>query len=116
KINIRSQYYSSDPLVNFSFDDAAITDLTRFKPIFDAQGITGSICVITDRLNHPEHLSLEQLKKLKAEGWSVASHLKSHANLREISLEQAEEELRESQKILKKHGLDYDILVYPFGG
>ena len=55
KINIRSQYHSSDPIVTFSFDDAPLTDITRFKPIFDAEGITGSICVITDRLNHPDH-------------------------------------------------------------
>src|SRR5699024_2733975 len=116
KINIRSQYYSDKPLVSFSFDDGRKEDWTRFKPIFDSEGIVGNICLITDQVGNSSSMTIEQVKELKNNGWSVASHLKTHPDLRNISLVQAEKELKGSQEFLKKHGLDYDILVYPFGG
>src|SRR5699024_10259364 len=111
KINIRSQYYSDKPLVSFSFDDGRKEDWTRFKPIFDSEGIVGNICLITDQVGNSSSMTIEQVKELKNNGWSVASHLKTHPDLRNISLVQAEKELKESQEFLKKHGLDYDILV-----
>ena len=110
--------YDNGPVFAFVTDDAQSQDWTRFKPIFDAEGVPANVCVITDWVGNPEYpntMSLSQLKELKANGWTVASHTKTHARLAEVNGPTLDQELRESHEWLKKHGFDSDIIVYPFG-
>lgn len=110
--------YDNGPVFAFVTDDAQSQDWTRFKPIFDAEGVPANVCVITDWVDNPEYpntMSLSQLKELKANGWTVASHTKSHARLADVKGPTLDQELRESHEWLKKHGFDSDIIVYPFG-
>lgn len=111
-------FYNGEPMVSFMFDDGLIQDWDRFKPIFDSESVPGNICIITDWVEDETKtntMTLEQIKTLKNNGWTVASHTATHPRLADISTAEAVRELERSHDYLKKHGLDYDILVYPYG-
>lgn len=110
--------YYEGAVVSFAFDDASIYDWTRFKPIFESEGVPGNVCVVKSwvgRTTPYQNLTWEQLKELKALGWSVASHTVNHRRVADMTENEIDFELRESSRVLQEHGLDHDIIVYPFG-
>jgi len=115
--NFSSTYqgYYDGPLVSFLFDDGRIEDWTLIKPIFEEKDVPSNVALITDRVGKNGYLSWEQAKDLKSLGWSVISHTANHdRELLENEVD-IDREFYEARRVLKKHGLDYDILAYPFG-
>jgi len=122
KLDIRKYTNRISAIASFAFDDGSMADYTRFKPIFESEGVPGCAAIITER-TEPGYVSPtggtymgeKELKELKELGWTVASHTHTHSNLTELTDSQLDFELRESSRILKEWGLDYDIFVYPYG-
>lgn len=112
--DFRTNYYEG-PLVSFVFDDGRIEDWERFKPIFESEGVPGCVNVIVSSVGNNNFMTWDQLKELKDMGWTVASHTMTHPNIRDLTESEIEYEYGESSRILKRHGLDYDILVMPHG-
>lgn len=102
-------------LVSFMYDDGNANVWTTIKPAFDAEGVPASICAITSTFNDPNYLNVNQLKELKVNGWTVANHGHNHIDMQAATLATAENDIVTSKNLLKQHGLDHDILVYPYG-
>src|SRR5690625_4344890 len=96
-------------------DDGRIEVYNVLKPIFDSKGIKGTIAVITDRVGTSGYMSWAQILELYNDGWTIASHTKSHANLSEVPLSVVEDELRLSKEALNSRGIKADFIVYPYG-
>src|SRR5262249_12448658 len=62
-------------------------------------------------------LSWNQVRNLVARGFEVGSHGMTHANLAEMSLDEARQEIRESRDILERMlNVPIRSFAYPFGG
>lgn len=104
--------------ITFITDDARIHDYTLFKDIFAEQKVPCCTAVIPDRIinNNPAYCTLEQLKELQnVYGWEILSHTFSHVNLKDITEEVAERELKDSKEWLNANGLKCESLAYPYG-
>ena len=112
--SVRQGYYDG-ALVSFAFDDGRLTDYTKFKPIFESEGVPGCCCLETGHVGTDGYMTWEQAKELKSLGWTVASHTHTHIDVDIATETDIEYEYRESSRLLKEHGLDHDIIVYPYG-
>lgn len=113
-IESRHSYYDGT-IVSFSFDDGTTADWTRFKPIFESEGVPGCACLVTNLVGSDGRMTWEQAKELKKLGWTVASHTHTHKQNALQPEEVVDFEFKESSRLMRKHGLDWDIIVYPFG-
>lgn len=68
----------SRPMVCVMFDDGYTTVATAAKPIMDAAGIPGTVAVIASRVGTNLYMTVEQLKQLQADGWSMVNHSADH--------------------------------------
>jgi peptidoglycan/xylan/chitin deacetylase (PgdA/CDA1 family) len=81
-----------------------------------AHGMAGTFFVITGRFGDPAHsLTLDQVKKLAADGHEIGSHTISHTNFMTIDTEAQRRELCNSRKTLLDAGLRVTSFAYPFG-
>jgi peptidoglycan/xylan/chitin deacetylase (PgdA/CDA1 family) len=108
------------PLVSFVIDDGGIEDLTHYKPLFDEFGYKFTMAIITGYvggLDHAGHQTMTwgQIRQLYNEGHTVASHTVTHRNLTQITLAEAELEIRNSRDELLKRGFEVRHLMYPYG-
>ena len=115
-INSKNNFYYPDALVSFVFDDGKLEDYTRFKPIFESEGVPGCANVITSYVGvDSDFMTMAQLKELKNLGWTVCSHTHTHTSVLTMTEEQIDYEYKTSHDILLRNGLDHDIIVYPYG-
>src|SRR5699024_5497561 len=112
--DFNGQYYEG-AIISFAFDDARVHDWNKFKPIFEDENVPGCVCAVTKFVGEEGRMTWEQLKYLKSIGWTVASHTHTHPPVRDMSEDEIEYEYKTSHELLKRHGLDYDILVQPLG-
>ncbi len=108
-----------------TFDDGFENFYTRAYPILRKYGFAATVFLITDLVgrggNHDFEmgipiLSWEQVKSLRAEGFSFGSHTCSHARLTGLSQEQVRHELVASKECLMAElGQDDLLISYPYG-
>jgi peptidoglycan/xylan/chitin deacetylase (PgdA/CDA1 family) len=94
-------------------------------PIMKKYGFTATLFIYTDYVGvSGSAITWDQLREMKAAGFSVGSHTVSHSNLTKKAegesdqdfLARIRKELNESKAIIdKKLGQDTIILAYPFG-
>lgn len=97
-------------------DDSPNTFFTRWKPILDATDIKISQAVNTSFVGTSGHMTLAQLKQLKAEGHDILSHGYTHPDLNTTSLADIETEWQLSKQYLIDNDLGDGLgLVYPTG-
>ena len=62
-----------------------------------------------------QHLDLDDIVKLKENGWEIASHGVTHRNLLKLSDKEVEYELSESKRVLSNIVGDVMTYAYPYG-
>jgi hypothetical protein len=108
--------YYNGALVSFAFDDGYMSDWDLFRPIFEEEDVPGCISVHTSEIGKSGRMDWSHLKYLKELGWTIASHMHTlNVRVRDMTEEEIEYEYRTSHEILKKNGMDYDIIVHPLG-
>ena len=94
-------------------------------PIMKKYGFTATLFVYTDFVGISRSaITWDQLREMKANGFSIGSHTVAHSDLTKKGEDESEQdflsrikkELRDSKKIIdKKMGQDTIILAYPYG-
>lgn len=103
-------------IVTFIDDDGYTDFLTKFKPIADSKGIKVTLGIVTDWVGTSGKLTVDQLHQLQNEGFEIASHSKTHVELKIQTISMIDAELKLSQDWLKANGFNgYKYFVYPFG-
>lgn len=72
--NLRTHPNATPPAVHFQFDDGRIDTYTVAHPILKAAGYTGGIAVEYNRVGSADRCTIDQLRELYAEGWSIYGH------------------------------------------
>lgn len=101
--------------ITLADDDGNTIVWETLKPLLDSKGAVATICIPSNVVGDSTHMNATQLKSLEEQGWEIASHTKSHCNLSQLSLSEAEVELKDSKIALESMGLKIDTIVYPSG-
>lgn len=119
------------PVVVVTFDDGYADNYQNAVPILRRYAIPASFFVSTGMVGtdtgfHHDHeklgyalstLNWDQLRAMKAMGFTIGSHTVSHINCGSSDIDEVRRELIESRDTLReKLGLRDLIFAYPFGG
>ena len=88
-----------------NFDDGYKGVYDNAFPVMKKHNIPGVVFVITKELNDKNHITVEELKGMKANAWEIGSHTICHYNLEETFPQVREHEITGSLKHLFDHGL-----------
>ncbi len=102
--NIKNSSSNEPGLITITFDDGLESVFSNAYPIMKKHDIRGNVAVIVDSVGKPGYMSLEQLRELSQNGWSIVSHSMTHRDLLALSPQEVESELRESRKWIIEQG------------
>lgn len=101
--------------VVISFDDGQASVYFNAFPIMRAYGYVGTLYLVGNYLDTPQHLSVAQVRELAAAGWEVGSHSLTHADL-SVRSDLLYSEVRLSRLRLEEAlGLPVQTFAYPYG-
>ena len=102
-------------IVFITFDDGYENNYSSAYPILKKLSLHATIGMITDKINTPDMLSTNELKKLRKEKLvSIASHTVSHTELNTLNTEQQLVEMANSRGLLNRSLKQNTILlIYP---
>lgn len=117
--NIKQKYY--DSIVTFIDDDGKTQALLHWEKIIDATGIKmtsaiipGKIGETTDYDSWYSYAGWDLLNRMQEKGIDFVHHTYNHKRLTSFTEEQLHDDFQKSIETLSAHGIDSDILVYPF--
>lgn len=104
-------------IVFITFDDGYKNNYSSAYPILKKFSLHATIGMITDKINTPDMLSTNELKKLRKEKLvSIVSHTVSHTELNTLNTEQQLVEMANSRGLLNRSLKQNTILlIYPVG-
>lgn len=102
-------------LLSFTFDDGKASIFSEAFPILSDYHFPATVYVISNEVDQPEYLTLNQLQYLSSSGWEIASHTVTHPHLQHLSPGQIDEELRISKESLEKLGFTISSFAPPYG-
>jgi peptidoglycan/xylan/chitin deacetylase (PgdA/CDA1 family) len=84
-------------------------------PLLDKHGFRATFFVNSGFINHPGHLTWDQLRHMQAKGMEIAGQTIHHTWLTRLSSEMLEHEICDDRGRLLSQGLAADAFAYPFG-
>lgn len=78
--------YAQEPALVIEYDDSPWTDYALAFPIHQDQdkAVPGNIAAVSNRIDTPGYLTIEQMQEMVDAGWEVVSHSRSHAYLKSV--------------------------------
>lgn len=105
------------PIITIETDDGFIEDYTDLLPFLQDKGVVASMAIAPGKVGRAVRMNWSQIKELVDDyGWDISSHTLNEIRLDEVSLEEADYQLRESKKALEAQGFKVDHFTYPNGG
>ncbi|MFA5047635.1 MAG: polysaccharide deacetylase family protein [Patescibacteria group bacterium] len=106
-----------DKPIALTFDDGYEDFYTNIFPLLKKYQVKATFYIIVYFLNEPGYLTDAQIKELAdSDLVEIASHTLDHPDLRQIGIERARRELKESRtKLAQISGHPVDDFAYPFG-
>lgn len=102
--------------VVLTFDDGYRSFYTAAVPVLKRNRFRATVFIITGLVDHPEHMTWEQIKELPTMGMEVGAHTVTHSDLRQMTGAKLRWELAESKRILEERiGLVVRFFCYPTG-
>jgi len=102
--------------VSITVDDAYKSFYEFGFPVLKKYDIPATLFLSTGSVGSFEHLTWDQLKELLAYGIDIQNHTHSHSHMPEQTIEEIENEILTSQKIIYDNlGIEPDLFAYPYG-
>ena len=103
--------------VVLTFDDGYEDNYTTLFPIILRRKIPITLFLISEKLDKPGYLTSAQVKEMSDSGLvSIQSHTATHHDLRELSAQNVEQEMRNSKQTLESiTGHPVSAVAYPAG-
>ncbi|MES2215980.1 MAG: polysaccharide deacetylase family protein [Patescibacteria group bacterium] len=104
--------------VSLNFDDGWLSVYENAIPILNAAGFKSDQYIVTDYLsdNYPGYVKPSLVLQMQSQGHSIGAHTRTHPNLTQLSLEQAQAEISGSRQDLLGIGSHpVSTFAYPFG-
>lgn len=111
---MNTETYCNQTYVSFTFDDG-YDSIMLADSILAKYGYDGTAFITTDQIGIRGHLTQEQIKYLSLSGWEIGSHGKTHSDLTQIPIADAEYELKYSKESLDAFGLTVVTFASPNG-
>lgn len=116
--------------ISITFDDGYLDNFTTAAPILERHGLNATFFIATGFIGTdtvprwdrqfpvpPPWMTWDHVVSLRARGFDIGCHTRTHADLGRISRAHALEELQESRAELQRRlGVDAKLFAYPFGG
>ena len=109
------EFGPSNQAVTIMIDDGEDNIYTAAKPVLDKYGLKASVAMVSGEVDNDGFLSKQQLQTLNASGWEIVSHSETHEDLTQMSLNNAREDLQESQQDLQGIVPNIRNFAYPYG-
>jgi hypothetical protein len=108
---------STPAVVTIGFDDGTVDQFDNAFPILSAHGMHATFFVNTGPIaaGDPGHMTWENLQTLFSAGNEIAGHTIDHANIKPLSVADAEHEVCDDRNALLAHGFAPESFAYPFG-
>ena len=90
-----------DKPIILTFDDGYADNYSEMLPILESHGMTAVVYVVSNFLDFPGYMTLEQARDLQRRGIEVGSHTANHLTLTELNQEKLEEEIGVSKTFLE---------------
>jgi peptidoglycan/xylan/chitin deacetylase (PgdA/CDA1 family) len=102
--------------VVITFDDGYQDNYEQAYPILREFGFTASIFCVTDCINTEGYLTVEDIRRMSADGFEFGSHTVSHPHLSRLNSEEKWFEISNSKKQLENLvQKKVDFFCYPYG-
>jgi len=101
--------------VLISFDDGNENVFLNAFPIMEEFDFSGTVYIISNRLNIDGFLSIEQINTLTNNGWVVGSHGNSHVDVVENPYALSDEVAVSKEKLEEALSIKITTFAYPFG-
>lgn len=109
------EYTPSQTAITIMFDDGEETTYSVGYPELKHRGLVGSAAIVTDVIDEPGYMTVDQLQTLQDSGWEIVSHSLSHTDLTTMSRVMMEYELYQSKKNLQSNQLTVRNFALPYG-
>ena len=108
---------STPAVVTIGFDDGTVDQFDNGFPILSAHGMHATFFVNTGPIaaGDPGHMTWENLQTLFSAGNEIAGHTIDHANIKPLSVADAEHEVCDDRNTLLAQGFSPESFAYPFG-
>lgn len=104
-------------MVSLVYDDGYTSQYTNAMPMLQAAGLPATFAIITSYppAQDPNYMSWTQIKALKAAGFEISAHTRTHPSLTSLTATQAQQEIQGAVSDLAAQGLTPTTFVYPYG-
>jgi len=105
-----------------TFDDGYYNNLEYLLPLLEKYQLKATIFIPTELIKKDEQndkrkmMTFDEIRSLNPELIEIALHSHTHRNYSQISLQEAEEDLRENMAVLEEKQITFTkVLAYPYG-
>lgn len=104
-------------VVTLGFDDGTVDQFDNAFPILTGHGLHATFFVNTGPIaaGDPAHMTWDDLHALQTAGDEIAGHTIDHADLKPLSVADAEHEVCDDRNALIAQGFHPESFAYPFG-
>jgi hypothetical protein len=104
-------------VVTLGFDDGTVDQFTEGFPILQTHGMHATFFVNTGPIlaGDPSHMTFAELHTMASAGNEIAGHTIDHANIKPLSVADAEHEVCDDRNTLLAQGFAPESFAYPFG-
>lgn len=102
--------------VVLTFDDGYENNYTTLLPLLEERGMKATVFMVTNDIGQPGYLTWDELRDMQQRGIEIGSHTANHLPLTDMSLAEADDELRLSKLIMEWNRLStIYVFSYPNG-
>jgi hypothetical protein len=108
---------STPTVVTIGFDDGTVDQFDQAFPILTAHGMHATFFVNTGPIvaGDPGHMTWADLHALFSAGDEITGHTVDHADLKPLSVADAEHQVCDDRNTLLAHSFEPESFAYPFG-
>jgi peptidoglycan/xylan/chitin deacetylase (PgdA/CDA1 family) len=116
-VSIRPASSTGPITVTLGFDDGTLDQFTNGFPILQAHGMHATFFVNSGPIDagDPAHMTWADLQTMYAAGDEIGGHTIDHANIKPLSVADAEHEVCADRNTLIANGFQPESFAYPFG-